>query len=168
MVTGASCRRMRLSPFALIAPLLLLAGCTTPNDAVDAASTDVAGAVADFVAWHSEGQFFVRPSQGSEPSEVEVPFLVNATERATRAVVTIGERYGPVELPRSTAFLEAQLVDPDGQTIVSKRRMPAGEPTLTLETKELPVGESRLVLLIGGGSDERADGDSVKWTVGVC
>lgn len=152
----------------LLVPVLLAAGCASPDDAVGAASADApAGGDGAFVPWRSEGSYFVEPSQGPGLSTTEVPFLVNGTGRAIRATVTMGERYGPVELPRSTAYLEAGIVDASGRTLAEARRMPLGEPTVTLTVEDAPVGEARLVLGVGGGSDGKANGDHVTYALDV-
>lgn len=158
---------MRPHRFVLLLAPLLAAGCLAPRDPVEAAGLDAdPAALPSGLPWHSGGTFFVKPPPPGELSTVEVPFAVNLTG-STRATVTLGERYGPVELPRSSAYLEARLVDAEGTEVVEARRPPLGEPTLTLEAKDLPLGESKLVLRIGGGSDEKANGDYVKYEVHV-
>lgn len=148
---------MRLS--LLLLPALLLAGCAAP-DAIREANAPAAPQ-----PWHSEGAFFVKPSQNSDLSTVEIPFLVNATGAEATATIAARERYGPVELPRSSAYVEARLVDADGNTLAEARRMPGGEPTLTLRAKDVPRGEAKLILGIGGGSDEQANGDLIEYTL---
>ena len=149
-----------MKPALLLLLAALPAGCLAAEDAAP-----LAGADAEPFPWRSEGAFFVEPSQGRELSMVEVPFLVNRTGATVAATVTVGARYGPLEFPRATAYVEARLVDAAGDTLAEARRMPAGEPTITLEAKDVPAGEATLVLGIGGGSDGEANGDHVAYVL---
>ena len=143
---------------ALVLLPLLLAGCASPEDSVEPEAKPG-------TPWRSEGAFFVKPSGGSGLAVTEVPFLVNATGFTATATLAVGSRQGPVELPRSTAYVEARLVDADGKVHAEARRMPAGEPTLKLEAKDFPAGEATLVIAVGGGSDGEANGDHVTFAL---
>lgn len=151
----------------LLAPVLLAAGCATPTGATESAAADptLPGGSAAAAPWRSEGRYFVEPSNGGGLSTTELPFLVNATGFTATATLTVGSRQGPVELPRSTAYVEAQLLDAEGNVLAEARRMPLDAPTLTLEARDAPAGEARLVIGVGGGSDGRANGDYVAFAL---
>lgn len=149
---------MRTALLTLLLPLLT-AGCAAPAAELDAAAASA------FVPYDASGAFFVKPSRGNDLSRTEVPFLVNETDRTATASVTMGARYGGAELPRSSAYLEVELLDAAGDVVAAGRRMPLGEPTLKVETDDLPSGPATLVILVGGGSDEKANGDHVSYRI---
>lgn len=162
MHTEVVLRVMR--PFPLLLALLMhpsLAGCAV--SAVERGGADAP----PFVPYDAAGAFFVEPSRGNELSRTEVLFLVNATGRTATATVTIGSRLGGADLPRSTAYLEVQMLDETGEAVSEGRRMPLGEAAMVLRTDELPAGAATLVILVGGGSDKEANGDHVAYRITV-
>lgn len=151
-----------MRPAPLLVLVLLLAGCLAP--AAEVAAPPAPPGVAPV---HLEGEVWVEPSSGGEPSRHEVPFWVNATGRNATATVSFGERYLVADLPQTSGYFVVRIEDAAGEALAEEERMLGGPMEIRLELPESPMGELRLVVLARSGSDGSSMGARFAYVVDV-
>ncbi len=170
---------------ALLIMLMAAAGCMSPDpvpDPADAeeneatapaaleapaanATLDGGGDVAtDALPWHSSGTWFIaRPNNDCWTHEI--PFAANATGMHLAVTLHLGSHYGFTELP-PVYEVNAAILDPAGEPLVTATRAITDEPHLTLESTAATEGLHALTLDgCWGGSDGSAYGDYIAFEI---
>jgi hypothetical protein len=93
-----------------------------------------------------------------------VSFPLNASDLDVTIQLRVGSRAASFEVPASGAMVMAKLIDATNKTVAEAMIMPP-EQEVRIETANATAGACQLVLETHGGSDGKANGDYVAYTI---